>query len=235
MRVLGIETSTMVGSLALIENGELLGECTLNTKVTHSVRLIPGINFLLKNLEVSLRDIDLLAVSIGPGSFTSLRIGVSTAKGLAQVIKKPIIGVPSLDAMASQLPYTEFRICPIIDARRGEVYTASYRSEANETKRLTPYMSLSPEKLLQQIGEKTIFLGDGLRLYKDLILRRMGDLALFAPVGLSLPKGASIARIALSMYQNGYRENLFRLSPKYVRKSDAEIKLQAKNNVTRME
>ncbi|GAH58578.1 unnamed protein product, partial [marine sediment metagenome] len=200
MRILGIETSTMTGSVALIDEERLIAEYTLNLRETHTSRLMPTIDRVLKDASFTIKDLDGIAVSSGPGSFTGLRIGIATAKGLAQGLDIPVVGIPTLDGLAFQLFNCKDLVSPILDARKGEVYYALYKNG----KRLTKYMACEPGKLLKKIGLRVkgqglrvIFLGDGVEVYGDLIKRRLGRKAVFAPKTRRLPSAASIAELGL--------------------------------------
>ncbi|MBW2038286.1 MAG: tRNA (adenosine(37)-N6)-threonylcarbamoyltransferase complex dimerization subunit type 1 TsaB [Deltaproteobacteria bacterium] len=226
MMILGIDTSTSCGSLGLIDGDQVVAEYNLNREETHSARLIPSIQVLLKGAKLDIKDVDGLAVSLGPGSFTGLRVGLSTVKGLALAAEKPVVGVPTLDALAHNLPFTPYLICPFLDARRGEVYTALYKDEGGgRVKRLTPYQVLSPSIMLEEIPPKeTIFLGDGVRVYGELIKERLGERAFFAPPHLRFLRGTMVAELGLQRIMEGERDDISSLVPIYVRPSDAEIR-----------
>jgi tRNA threonylcarbamoyladenosine biosynthesis protein TsaB len=166
-----------------------------------------------------------MAVSLGPGSFTGLRVGLSAVKGLALAAERPVVGVPTLDALASNLPFTPYLICPIVDARKGEVYTALYKDgESGRIEQLTPYQVLPPPLLLEKIPlQDTIFLGDGVEAYGELIKERLGAQALFAPPHLRFLRGSTVAEIGLQRFKKGEQDDISSLVPIYVRPSDAEI------------
>ncbi len=225
MRILGIDTSTSCGNLGLIDGDQVVAEYTIHLEETHSARLVPSIEALLKGVKLDLKEIDGLAVSLGPGSFTGLRVGLSTVKGLALAAEKPVVGVPTLDALAHNFPFTPHLICPLLDARKGEVYTALYKDEGGgSVKRLTPYQALSPSVMLEGIPhQETIFLGDGARVYGELIKERLGEMALFAPPHLMFLRGTTVAELGLQRIAEGERDDISSLVPIYVRSSDAEI------------
>ena len=127
MRILGVDTSTSCGSLGLIDEDGVIAEYALFREETHSARLVPAIQALLREARININEIDGMAISLGPGSFTGLRVGLSAVKGLALATEKLVVGIPTLDALASNLPFTPYLICPILDARKGEVYTALYK------------------------------------------------------------------------------------------------------------
>ena len=223
MYILGIETATMTGSVALITERALVAEETVNTKTTHAERLISAIDHVLAAAALPLREIDGIAVSAGPGSFTGLRIGVTTAKSLAYSLRKPIIAVSSLDALASQFLYSSLLICPILDARKKEVYTACYRNSGAQAQRISDYAVMSPDSLAQAIHEPALFLGDGVFAYRKQLEAALGERALFADPAHLLPRGSLVAKLGLDRLAAGERDDAFALTPRYLRKSDAEI------------
>lgn len=225
MYLLGIETATPTGSVALVNEQGLIGEFTLNLKGTLSERLLPAIHQLLTSADLAFAKIDCLAVSLGPGSFTGLRIGVSTAKGLALAGGKPLVGVPTLDALASHCYGPPPYICPLLDAKKKEVFAALYRrNDSGELQKLTPDLVIAPEKLLEEIiKDKTMFLGEGSRVYRDLIEGRLGSQAVFAPLPLSHPRAATIAFLGLEEWKRGHLISATALAPTYVRPSEAEL------------
>ena len=226
MRILGVDTSTSCGSLGIINDNRVVAEYVLLRDETHSTRLVPAIQALLKETRLGLDEIDGMAVSLGPGSFTGLRVGLSAVKGLALAAKRPVVGVPTLDALASNLPFTPYVICPIVDARKGEVYTALYKDEEKgRVEQLTPYQVLSPLELLEEIpSQEIIFLGDGVEVYGKLIEERLGAKALFAPPHLRFLRGSTVAEIGLQRFNRGEKDDISSLVPIYIRQSDAEIK-----------
>jgi tRNA threonylcarbamoyladenosine biosynthesis protein TsaB len=224
-RILGIDTATSWGSLGLIDDDEVIAEYALFREETHSARLVPAIQALLKEARLDLNEIDGIAVSLGPGSFTGLRVGLSTVKGLALAAEKPVVGVPTLDALASNLPFTPYLICPILDARKGEVYTALYKDEGGgRVERLTSYQVLSPTVLLEQLpSQETVFLGNGVQVYGDFVRGQLGEKALFAPPHLSFLRGSTVAELGLGRVMHGEQDDIASMVPIYVRPSDAEI------------
>lgn len=223
MKVLGIDTSTMTGSVGLLNDRELMGEYTIGNLVNHSERLMTMIDLLLKEVNLKPEEIDGIAVALGPGSFTGLRIGVTTAKALAYSLKKPIAGIPTLDALAQHFPLTDRLICPILDARKQEVYSAFYRSDGHQARRVSDYQVSSIEKVLEKIQEPVVFLGNGLLFYQTHIAKTLGEKALFADPPHSSPRGGLIAWLGLLRLIQQDQDDPFSLVPLYVRKSDAEI------------
>jgi len=230
MRILGIDTSTRCGSVGLIDGDEVLCEYLLNVPVTHSERLLSSIEYVLKGSGCSVKDLDGWAISLGPGSFTGLRIGVSTIKGLAFATQKPVAGVPTLDALASQISSTPYLICPILDARKGEVYASFYCYEEGEVlKRISDYQAFSPEILAKKIEKKTIFIGSGAMTYGDNLRNALLSLAIFPPSPFHLLRGATVALMGLDLLRRKEYLNLSTFTPIYVRLSEAEIKWKEKH------
>lgn len=223
MYILGIETSTMTGSVAIITEDRLVAEYTLNTKTTHTERLMSAIDHIVTTASLRIQDIDGIAVGLGPGSFTGLRIGVTTAKSLAYSIQKPIVAIPSLDALASQYLFTDLLICPILDARKHEVYTALYRNTGASVARISAYSVIAPEHILREIAEPVLFLGDGVFPYRQDIEITLGQYAHFADAVHLLPRGSLIAKLGCERLMAGEHDDCFALTPLYIRKSDAEI------------
>jgi tRNA threonylcarbamoyladenosine biosynthesis protein TsaB len=229
MKILAIDTSTPVGSVALAEGALLKAQDILNISATHNQRLLPGIDRILKNTGWTLGDLDALAVSLGPGSFTGLRIGMSVAKGLAWATGKPLAGVPTLDALAANVPLVPYPVCPVLDARKGEIYTALYRQGEDQLQeRFTPYMTLKPAKLLDLISEKTVFVGDALLSYGEYLADKLDDRLLRVPPHLNVVQASSVAWLALEMLGQGRQENVSSCTPLYVRPSEAELNRTSK-------
>jgi tRNA threonylcarbamoyladenosine biosynthesis protein TsaB len=160
MRVLAVETSTLAGGAALLDGGLVVGEYTLDVSLTHSERLMGAVDRLLTDAGWTVRDLEGLAVSVGPGSFTGLRIGLSTVKGLALALAIPVAAVPTLDAMATLLPFAALPVCPVLDARKREVYASLYRWDGAGMRREWEYLALSPADLARRLDEPVIVLGD---------------------------------------------------------------------------
>ena len=234
MLILALETSTLTGSVALVEaplredasfRGEkILAEYTLNLPGTHSERLMPAIDHLLLEASRSVSEIQGIALALGPGSFTGLRIGVSTVKGLAYALRAPVVGVSTLGALAQNVRFVSSLICPVLDARKKEVYAALFRGDGEgNLHKISEDWVLSPENLCSRIAEKTIFLGNGVEVYGETFKRSLGPHALFAPPELSLPRAAHVARLSLAKFKSGQTLDVFSFTPVYVRRSEAEI------------
>jgi len=230
MKVLGIDTSTTCGSIGLIHDESVISEYLLNLSITHSERLLDAIDLVLGKARCALADLDGFAISLGPGSFTGVRIGVSTVKGLAYAVQKRVVGVSTLDVLASQVSSTPYLICPVIDARKGEVYSAFYRYEDfNRLKRLSEYQAIKPEVLFGMLKEPTIFVGDGVKTYGEDLRNSLKSLALFAPATLHIPHGSAVARLGIEPLLRGESLDLATFTPLYVRPSEAEIKWREKH------
>jgi tRNA threonylcarbamoyladenosine biosynthesis protein TsaB len=226
MLVLGIESSTMQGGVGLVGEAGLVAEYTLNVEVTHSERLLPALDRLLTDAGVGLDALGGLAVSIGPGSFTGLRIGLSTAKGLAYATGLPVVGVPTLEVLAWSVPYAAVPVCPVLDARKQEVYAALFRYEHGALVTVMAAAALAPEALCARIRRPTLFLGDGLAEYGELFRRLLGTKVLVPPVASRGARPASVADLGRQRLLRGERDALEALVPLYLRPSEAELRLR---------
>lgn len=223
MRILGIDTSTMAGSVALVEKTTLRGEVNIYCQLTHSKRLLPSIDFLLKYLGITLEQIDALGVAVGPGSFTGLRIGISTAKGLATARGIKICPVVTLEAMSFKVRHYNKIIYPMIDAGRGEVYAGKYRIAGDSIKKLVPDLVIFPERFLAEINSwDAVFYGDGAIRYRELINSSSKGKVLIAQDDLFL--GEAVALIAERKLMLEETVTPAQLTPYYIRPSDAELK-----------
>ena len=224
MKILGIESSSLVASVALVTDEILTAEYTINYKKTHSQTLLPMLDEISRMLELDLHTIDGIAVSGGPGSFTGLRIGSATAKGLGLALKKPLIHVPTVDAMAYNLWGAEALVCPIMDARRSQVYTGLYYV-MDDLQVEMAQCAMSMETLIQQLnqrGEKVIFLGDGVPAYVSLIQKEMKVHYAFAPAQSNRQRAASVAALGRIYMERGQIETAADHTPEYLRKPQAE-------------
>lgn len=231
MRILGIESSSLVASVAIVEDSVTIAEYTMNFKKTHSQTLLPMIDGMMEMLGMSLAEIDAIAVSGGPGSFTGLRIGSATAKGLGLALNKPLIHVPTLDAMAYNLYGAAGLICPIMDARRNQVYTGIYRFlGAFETIMGQDAMEVGAlAERLNKIGEPVIFLGDGVPVYEMQLSEKLAVPHRFAPAHVNRQRGASVAALGAIYYGEGKTETAMEHKPDYLRKSQAEREYEARH------
>jgi tRNA threonylcarbamoyladenosine biosynthesis protein TsaB len=218
MKVLGIDTSTSCGSVGLIDDESIISEYFLDIPVTHSERLLGTIKIVLEGARLAIGDLDGWAVSLGPGSFTGLRIGVSTIKGLSLATGKPISGVSTLDVLANQISSIPYLVCPILNARKGEVYTAFYRyEEGGKIERRSTYQVIKLEDLIRKIKERTIFVGNGVRTYGDDLRNSLPSLAFFPPTHLHLPLGSGVAKLGLELLRKGESLDLATFTPLYGR------------------
>ena len=226
MLVLGVETSSMQGGVALVGDRGLVSESILNVEATHSERLLPAIDRMLHEAGIGPENLGGIAVSIGPGSFTGLRIGLSTVKGLAYATGLPIVSVPTLEALAWSLPAARWQICPVLDARKQEVYTALFQHESGELLRLMEDVALTPEVLCDRIRKPTLFLGDGADAYDELFRRRLGDKMLLPPLANRGARPACVAELGRIRLLRGERDVAESLVPRYLRPSEAELRRQ---------
>jgi len=225
MKILGIETSTMLGGVAVVdEHLGLIAEIRLNVKTTHSERLMAVIDCALSQSELGIKDIDAFAVAIGPGSFTGLRIGLSTAKGLSFSTERPVVTVPTLDAFALNFPYSRFPVCLMFDARKSEVYAAVFQWGEDGPEKIVGEVSTRPEDLLMELSGDILFAGEGALLYRDMIWEIMGGRAHMAPSDKMVPSPANVAVMGLKKALDGAYSDAAEVVPFYIRKSEAEAK-----------
>jgi tRNA threonylcarbamoyladenosine biosynthesis protein TsaB len=216
----------MTAGVGIVENEETLVDLKFDVRVTYSEILMPTIDLALKTVGMKIDDLNGLAVSIGPGSFTGLRIGLSTVKGLCIAAKKPLAAIPSLDALASLSLYCRHQLAPLLDAKKDQVYAAIYDTGDGELKRESEYLAVSVEDLVKRISRKTLFVGPGARLYQKELARLLGENACFALNDQSFPSGASVARLGISKLSCGETKDVANLEPLYIRMSEAELKFK---------
>ncbi|MBQ5869697.1 MAG: tRNA (adenosine(37)-N6)-threonylcarbamoyltransferase complex dimerization subunit type 1 TsaB [Lachnospiraceae bacterium] len=224
MRILAIESSSLVASVAIVEDGVTLAEYTANFKMTHSQTLLPMIDSMVSLFGIDLSTIDAIAVSGGPGSFTGLRIGSATAKGLGLALDKPLIHVPTLDGTAYNLYGAKGLICPIMDARRNQVYTGIYRFE-QEFEVVMEQDAMDMGELIEKLngmGERVIFLGDGVPVHEKKIRELMTVPFDLAPAHMNRQRAASVAALGAVYFAEGKSETAAEHGPDYLRKSQAE-------------
>ena len=229
MRILGIESSSLVASVAIVEDDITMAEFTADFKKTHSQTLLPMIDDMVKLLGIELSTVDAIAVSGGPGSFTGLRIGAATAKGFALALDKPIVAVPTLDALAYNVFETNKFICPIMDARRNQVYATFYMWENGKLIRLTDHMAESIERVIEiaeMLEQEVIFLGDGVPVHRERL--EQNPAFLFAPAHCNMQRASAVAALGAIMAEEGLAKpgNAFELI--YLRKSQAEREREAR-------
>ncbi|MCX7883460.1 MAG: tRNA (adenosine(37)-N6)-threonylcarbamoyltransferase complex dimerization subunit type 1 TsaB [Caloramator sp.] len=223
MRVLSIESSLSVAGVAVINEKKLEAEVFLDYKLQHSVVLLPMIENILKMLDITIDDIDAVAVSAGPGSFTGLRIGLAAAKGIAQGKNKDFIAISSLDSMAFAQVGFDGIICPIMDALRDNVYTCKFRWKGGKLIKLCGYEALHINELLENLKDnKIMFCGDGVKIHENIIKETLKDRAYFAPLSTMMPRASFLGELALLRLKDGEKHSIYTFSPIYIRKSQAE-------------
>jgi tRNA threonylcarbamoyladenosine biosynthesis protein TsaB len=223
MRILALETATLAGSAALIERGRVIGLSLLDISLTHSERLMAVVDRLLHDCGWEIGRVDGLAVSIGPGSFTGLRVGVATAKGLSLALGIPVAAVPTLDALAFNLPFADTPVCPVLDARKGEVYLSLYRSRGARMERQWEYLALSPRAAAERLRPPVIVLGDGVPACLP-FLEPLGAGLRVAPASHTAPSAAVVGLLGHAMLVSGDTVPAESLEPLYLRPSEAELK-----------
>lgn len=223
MLVLGIETATKTGGVALLSERGVLAEHTSNIEITHSERLMATVDRVLQDAGVSIKDVEGFCVSAGPGSFTGLRIGIAAVKGLALVMHKPVAAVPTLMALAWNLPHAGYPVCPVLDARKNEVYAALFRFEEGSVRTEMPETVITLERLRDMTTGTILFTGEGSVLFLEDIRSVMGGRAIFAPLSATVPSAASVAELGRSMLLAGAQVDPDGLAPIYVRRPEAEV------------
>ena len=225
MKILALDSSGIVASVAVVEDDTLLAEYTVNYKKTHSQTLLPMLDEIVKMTELDLDTIDAIAVAAGPGSFTGLRIGSATAKGLGLALKKPLAAIPTVDALAYNLYDAKGLICPIMDARRSQVYTGIYRFEDHSLVTVKEQWAESITGLLEklnELGEPVTFLGDGVPVFKKVIEETLKVPYSFAPAHLNKQRAAAVAALGMIYLKEGKAETAMEHCPEYLRVSQAE-------------
>lgn len=225
MKILALDSSGLVASIAVSEDDTLLAEYTVNYKKTHSQTLLPMLDTVAGMIELDLHSVDAIAVSAGPGSFTGLRIGSATAKGLGLALDKPLIAVPTLEALAYNLFDTQKLICPIMDARRNQVYTGIYRFEKEKMLTVIKPCALGIEELCDRLnvfGEEVIFLGDGVAVYREILKEKLAVPCCFAPAHVNKQRAGAVAALGLSYFKEGKIQAAAEHQPEYLRLSQAE-------------
>ena len=231
MKILGLDSSGLVASVAVVEDDVLLGEFTVNYKKTHSQTLLPMLDELAKMIELDLDTLDAIAIAAGPGSFTGLRIGSATAKGLGLALDKPLISVPTVDALAYNLYGHRDIICPLMDARRNQTYTGLYTFDGDQMKCISGQKAVMLGEIIDeinQLGRKVIFLGDGVPVFKPYIEEHIQVPHSYAPIHLSQQRAGALGALALQYYHEGKYESAAEHQPDYLRLSQAERELAAK-------
>ena len=233
MKILGIESSSMAASAAVVADDITSAEYTVNFKKTHSQTLLPMIDEICRITDYRLEDIDAIAVSAGPGSFTGLRIGSATAKGLGLALKKPLIHIPTVEAMAYNFYDTEKYIVPIMDARRSQVYTGIYTSKEGIVNEILPQCIMSIEELIKkinEIGQPVVFLGDGVPVFREKIEMDLLVKAVFAAAGINRQRASAVAELGKKYFLQGKTETAAQHAPDYLRMSQAERERKMKGS-----
>jgi tRNA threonylcarbamoyladenosine biosynthesis protein TsaB len=223
MRILAVDTSTRSCSVAVVSGSDLLAEITSGNGQTHSRHLMAMIDSALELAGLNLSMTDGLAFTSGPGSFTGLRIGISTMLGLGAATGKSIAGISGLDALAMQAAAPDITICPLIDGRRNEVYCARYRWVNDALVKEMAEQVLSPELAIAGMETPALFAGNGAQLYQALIRDRLGDRARFALNCQNTLRASTVAWISMKRFETGDVDDIFRFKPMYVRRPDAKI------------
>ena len=230
MKILALDSSGLVASAAIVEDDVLIAEYTTDYKKTHSQTLLPMLDEIRQMIDLELHTIDAIAISAGPGSFTGLRIGAATAKGLGLALKKPLIHIPTVDGLAYNLCYTDRIICPIMDARRGQVYAGIYEFDGQKLHILEDQMAVPIEELGEKLkkylkeGRRVTFLGDGVPVHKTKIKEEIlpGEAVTFAPANMNRQRAASVGTLGMQYYKEGKIETAMEHEPDYLRVSQAE-------------
>lgn len=225
MKIIAIDSSGLVASVAVLEDESMIAEYTVNYKITHSQTLLPMLEDVRKMIELDLETIDAIAVAKGPGSFTGLRIGSATAKGLGLALNKPIVGVPTVDALSYNLWGSDKLICPIMDARRNQVYTGLYEFIGNTHKVIMSQDACDIMDIINRInelGRPVVFLGDGVPVYKNVIADNAKVAVSFAPAHMSRQRAGALGVLAFNYIKDGIIETAAEHKPDYLRLSQAE-------------
>ena len=229
MKILALDTTGQVASVAIADEEKLIGEYTINYKMTHSQTIMPMIVDVVSMIDIDLSEIDYIACSQGPGSFTGLRIGAATAKGLALGLNKKVVPVPTLDALAYNIFETDNIICPIMDARRSQVYTGLYKWENGKLVNITGHLAVTIDEIINMAKEydkKVIFLGDGVPVHKEKISQNNNFI--MAPSSCNMQKAGSVAALAFEIIKNDGAVLGSDFVPIYLRKPQAERELLEK-------
>ncbi len=232
MLIFGIDTCCNAATAALLEDDRLVAQTIINSGKTHSQKMMPQIEQMFQQAEKKVEDVDCFAAAVGPGSFTGVRIGVATVKAMAQAVQKPCVAVSTLHGLANNLSVFDGIICPILDARREQVYNALFRG-GRSLERLCQDRALGVEELLRELKEESapiLFCGDGVPVFREKILEVLGEKAMFAPIMQNMNLGASVAEIGLAMAKQGKTVEYGELVPQYVRLSQAERERYEKEN-----
>ena len=236
MKILVLESSGLVASVALMEEDKMVGEFTMNYKKTHSQTLLPMVDELVKMIGFDMKELDAVAISKGPGSFTGLRIGSATAKGLSQALNIPVVPVSTLEGLAANLFGVHGVICPMMDARRAQVYTGIFAYEGDKLVTKMEDSAIAVSELIDTLnknGEPVIFLGDGVPVYEKMLEEGLTVPYLIAPAHLNRQRAGAVGTLAVQYYKEGKVEASKDHKPEYLRKSQAERELLEKQNAAK--
>jgi tRNA threonylcarbamoyl adenosine modification protein YeaZ len=225
MKILGLDSSGLVASVAVVEDDNMLAEYTVNYKRTHSQTLLPMVAEIAKMIELDLNSLDAIAVAGGPGSFTGLRIGSATAKGLGFALEKPLIKIPTVDSLAYNMYGAKDYICPLMDARRNQAYTGLYRFEENDMEILLEQRAMAIAEIIDIVNnfeQPVVFLGDGVTVFRDYIKQNCNNPYHFAPAHLNKQRAATLAVLGQKYFLEGKVESANEHSPNYLRIPQAE-------------
>lgn len=225
MKILAVDSSGLVASVAVVMDDNLLGEFTMNYKKTHSQTLLPMLDELADMIELDLNTLDAIAVAGGPGSFTGLRIGSATVKGLALALDKPVIQIPTVDALAYNLCGHRDLVCPLMDARRNQTYTGLYQFDGNQMQVIKEQCAVEIAAIIAEInniGKPVVFLGDGVAVFRDYIAEHCKIDYTFAPAHLNKQRAGAVAALAEEYYKQGKIMDAAEHKPEYLRLSQAE-------------
>jgi tRNA threonylcarbamoyladenosine biosynthesis protein TsaB len=225
MKVLGIETSGLIGNIAVCDGNRVVAKKTYGKNFSHGKEIVSSLESIFNEIKWEPNEIDLIAVSTGPGSYTGLRIGVTCAKTLAYGLGKPVIDVPTLDVLVENVKDNNAKtICPVLDAKRKSVYACIYDRSNTENKRTTDFLIISPDRLIDILPESTLIFGDGIAPYKEIFTQT--DLTIVEDEKLGIADAANVARLGMERYEQGMRCEINSLVPLYLKKSEAEERLK---------
>ena len=225
MKILGLDSSGLVAGVAVVEDENLLVEYTVNYKKTHSQTLLPMLDAAARMIELDLNTVDAIAIAGGPGSFTGLRIGSATAKGLGLALDKPIVHVPTVDALAYNLVGHSDLVCPLMDARRNQTYTGLYRFRQNEMETVRAQCAVGIDEIVSCINEQkmpVVFLGDGVPVFLPYLQEHLSVPYSTAPAHVNKQRAGAVAALGMRYFEKGLFENASEHKPEYLRLSQAE-------------
>lgn len=228
MKILAIDSSSVAGSVALLEDGEIKAEYLTLDKRTHSETLLPLVDKLKSETNLELSSLDAIAVTGGPGSYTGLRIGGATVKGLGLALDKPIVNVPTMEALAYNVVGSDVLVCPMMDARKNRVFTGLYKFDGEKIQVVKDQCVLTIDELVDEIDEEVIFLGDGVGAYRDLLDEKMSVSHSFADEDDNYVKASSFVYLAKINFDEGKTISADEFRPDYLMLSQAERELKEK-------